>query len=122
MEYWEYKFEDLMPGVVFKFKKTTPLVILDLAERNIGKSGESAQFKLDCLRLVVWSRNGENWFDLMDEDGNTTLQDLPLSTLLDIFFKFRSTVLLPVFTESRTYQALSSTKATEDSADSKKHT
>ena len=105
-EYWEEEFKDLFPGVVFKFKKLNSLDQLDLADRNVGKNGESKQFKLDCLRNVVWTKNNSDWFDLMDEYGNCTLQELPPSTLLDIFFKYRNVVCLPVFTESRAYKSL----------------
>lgn len=105
-EFWEVEYKDFMPNVTIKFKKMSSLDVLDLADRNIGKETDSKKFKLDCLRNVVWTRNGAEWFALMDEDGNVTLPGLPASTLLDIFFKFRSTVCLPVFTESKTYQSL----------------
>lgn len=104
--FWEKEYKDFYPNVVFKFKRMRSLDVLDLAERNITPSSDGKQFKLDCLRNVVWSKNGTDWFDLMDEGGNTTLEGLPYSTLLDIFFKFRSEVCLPVFTESRAYQSL----------------
>lgn len=107
-----------MPNVVFKFKKMLSLDVLDLADRNLTstKPADSRQFKLDCLRNVVWSKNGTDWFDLMDENGNVTLEGLPYSTLLDVFYRFRSQVLLPVFTESRAYQALLQSKAEEGQA------
>lgn len=104
--FWEDEYKDIMDGAVFKFKKMSSLDVLDLADRNVGKSGESKEFKLDCLRNVLWTRDGSKWFDLLDEFGNCTLPEATYSTLLDIFFKFRSTVCLPVFTESKTYQTL----------------
>lgn len=103
--FWEEEYKDFMPDVVIKFKKMNSLDVLDLADRNIGKNGDSKEFKKDCLKNVLWSKGGE-WFTLMDDDGNVTLKDLKNSTLLDIFFKFRSEVCLPVFTESRAYQLL----------------
>lgn len=119
--FWEVEYKDFMPNVIIKFKKMSSLDVLDLADRNIGKDADSKQFKLDCLRNVVWTRNGSEWFALMDEDGNVTLPDLPASTLLDIFFKFRSTVCLPVFTESKTYQSLVAQTEAAKGAAAKKH-
>ena len=105
-DFWVEEYKDFVEGITFKFKKMSSLDVLDLADRNVGKTGDSKEFKLDCLRNVVWTKDGEKWFDLMDENGNTTLAELSYSTLLDIFFKFRSTVCLPVFTESIAYQTL----------------
>ena len=119
-EFWEVEYTDFVPNVTIKFKKMLSLDVLDLADRNIGKAGDSKQFKLDCLRNVVWSRGGE-WFDLMDEYGNVTLEGLKASTLLDIFFKFRSTVCLPVFTESKAYQALTEQTEAARAGQAKKH-
>lgn len=107
--FWEIEYTDFVPDVVIKFKKMNSLDVLDLADRNIGKGGDTKQFKKDCLQNVLWSKGGE-WFTLMDDDGNVTLPDLKNATLLDIFFKFRNTVCLPVFTESRTYQKLTEQK------------
>ncbi len=117
-KFWEEEYTDLVPDVTIKFKKMTSLDVLDLADRNIGKSGDDKQFKLDCLKNVVWSKGGE-YFSLMDDEGNVTLPDLRASTLLDIFFKFRSVVCLPVFTESKTYQLLTEKKAVDGKV--KKH-
>ena len=110
--YWEVEYKDFVPDVVFKFRKMTSLDVLDLAERNIGKNGDTKEFKRDCLQNVLWSRGGD-WFALMDDAGNATLPELSASTLLDIFFKFRNEVCLPVFTESKTYRLLTD-RATED--------
>lgn len=104
-EFWEVEYRDFVPDVVIKFKKLNSLDVLDLADRNVGRGGDSKQFKKDCLQNVLWSKGGD-WFTLMDDDGNVTLPNLKNSTLLDIFFKFRSTVCLPVFTESKAYQTL----------------
>ena len=120
-EFWETEYTDFLPGVTVRFKKMNSLDVLDLADRNIGKAGDTKQFKLDCLRNVVWSKGGE-WFDLMDEYGNVTLPELRASTLLDIFFKFRSTVCLPVFTESKAYQALTAQTEAVKAEKVKKHT
>lgn len=105
MEFWEVEYKDFVPDVIFRFRKMNSLDVLDLADRNINKNGDSKEFKKDCLKNVLWSK-GSEWFALMDDDGNVTLQGLKNSTLLDIFFKFRSAVCLPVFTESRAYQVL----------------
>lgn len=104
--YWEVEYKDFVENAVIRFRKMNSLDLLDLADRNINKSGDSKEFKLDCLRNVLWTKDGSKWFDLMDEDGNVTLPELTSSALLDIFFKFRSEVCLPVFTESKTYQTL----------------
>lgn len=104
--FWEVEYTDFIPDVIIKFKKLNALDQLDLADRNIGKAGNSKQFKLDCLQNVAWTRNGSEWFDLMDESGNCTLPECSASTLLDIFFKYRNVVCLPVFTESRAYKGL----------------
>ena len=119
--FWETEYKDFVEGIVIKFKKLNSLDVLDLADRNIGKNGDSKQFKLDCLRNVVWTKNGSQWFDLMDEDGNCTLQEVTAPILLDIFFKFRSTVCLPVFTESKTYQDLLEQSEAEKGQKVKKH-
>ena len=121
-EFWKEEYKDWMPNVVFKFKKMKSLDVLDLADRNLtGKAADGRQFKLDCMRNVVWTKNGSDWFDLMDESGNVTLDGLPYSTLMDIFFKFRSVVLLPVFTESRAYQSLLQSQGSQ-SEEAKKRT
>lgn len=110
--FWEDEYKDFVPGVVIKFKKMTSLDVLDLADRNIGKNGDSKEFKKDCLQNVIWSKGGE-WFSLMDDSGNVTLPEVSNSTLLDIFFKFRSVVCLPVFTESKTYHSLTEVAKTK---------
>lgn len=103
--FWEVEYKDFVPGVTFRFKKLNSLDVLDLADRNVGSTGKTKEFKRDCLVNVLWSKNGSDWRELMDEDGNLSL-DIPSSALLDIFYKFRSEVCLPVFTESKTYQSL----------------
>lgn len=105
-EFWEVEYKEFVPNVLIKFKKMNSLDVLDLADRNVNGDGDSKKYKLDCLRNVLWTRNGTDWFPIMDEDGNLTLEGVSNSTLLDIFYKFRSTVCLPVFTESKTYQSL----------------
>lgn len=118
-QYWEVEYNDYFPDTVIKFKKLKSLDVLDLADRNIGKDGSSKQFKLDCLSNVVWSKNGTEWFSIVDEDGNCTLPDLPAATLLDIFFEYRSKVCMPVFTGSRAYQALK--QESDRAKEAKKH-
>lgn len=121
-KFWEHEYKDFVDGVVIKFKKMSSLDVLDLADRNISSvTANSKEFKLDCLRNVAWTKDGEHWFDLMDENGNCTIQDLPYSTLLDIFFKFRSVVCMPVFTESRTYRSLSDKSEAAREGQTKKH-
>lgn len=121
-KFWEREYKDFVDGVVVKFKKMSSLDVLDLADRNISSvTANSKQFKLDCLRNVAWTKDGEHWFDLMDESGNCTLQDLPYSTLLDIFFTFRSVVCMPVFTESRAYRSLSDKAEAAREGQTKKH-
>lgn len=105
-QFWEVEHKEFVDGVVVKFKKLSSLDVLDLADRNIGSGSDSKQFKLDCLRNVKWTKNGETWFDLMDEDGNCTLPEMSSATLLDVFFTYRREVCLPVFTESKTYHQL----------------
>ena len=119
--FWEKEYKDFVDGVVIKFKKMSSLDVLDLADRNIGKNGDSKEYKLDCLKNVVWTRDGSNWFDLMDENGNSNLQGLTYSTLLDIFYEFRRTVCLPVFTESRAYQDLLKQQEKIKGLEDKKH-
>lgn len=105
-EFWEVEHTDFISNVVIKFKKLSSLDVLDLADRNIGKDGNSKQFKLDCLKNVIWTKNGSDWFPIMDEYGNVSLPECSPSVLLDIFFRYRNTVCLPVFTESRAYKGL----------------
>lgn len=105
-DFWTVEYKDFIDGVTFKFKKLSSLEVLDLADRNIGKDADSKKFKLDCLRSVLWTKDGSQWFELLDEDGNSTLPEAPYPIILDIFYKFRSEVCLPVFTESRAYQSL----------------
>lgn len=109
-KFWEVSYNDFMPEVNIKFKKMLSLDVLDLADRNVSGEGNTKQFKLDCLRNVVWSKGGE-YFPLMDEVGNITLEGISNSSVLDIFYTFRREVLLPVFTESRTYQTLLETES-----------
>lgn len=120
-DFWIEEYKDFIDGVTFKFKKLSSLEVLDLADRNIGKDADSKEFKLDCLRKVLWTKDGSKWFDLLDEFGNCTLPEATYSTLLDIFFKFRSTVCLPVFTESKTYQTLQEQSEAVKEAKVEKH-
>lgn len=104
--FWEKEYKDFVPNVTIKFKKMNSLDVLDLADRNTRKDTDSKQFKLDCLKNVLWTKNGNDWFALMDDFGNSTLSEMPLPTMLDIFYEFRKVVCLPIFTESKTYQSL----------------
>lgn len=108
--FWEEEYTDFVPDVTIKFRKMSALDVLDLADRNVGRNSDSKEFKKDCLQNVIWSK-GDQWFQLMDDDGNVTIPNLRASVLMDIFHKFRSTVCLPVFLESRAYQILSESKA-----------
>lgn len=121
-QFWEVEYTDYVEGVTIKFKKMNSLDVLDLADRNLRTAtDEGKQFKLDCLRNVVWTKDGKQWFDLMDESGNCTLAEMPLATMLDIFFEFRNKVCLPVFTESRTYRLLTPSHSEQDEKDKKRN-
>ena len=112
-EYWNEQYDDLYPGIVFRFKKINPIELINLVTENMNFEDTSIErkneFTKQCLLNVEWSKNsGANWFPLIDRDENPHLPELVNNPMIafDIFFAFRRDVITPVFTESRTYQNL----------------
>ena len=121
--YWEIEYGDLIPGVKFRFKKMSAVEHINLVTKNIDFSSmgmdKSDAFIQRCLELTSWSKDGEHWNDLINSDGRAKLPELEnsMNAALDLFFYFKKDVLMPVFTESKTYQKFISEQ--EESQDQK---
>jgi len=108
--YWETIHEDICDGVKFKFKKLNTVEHLNLVTKNVDferLDGEKAEFFINkCLQYTLWSKDGNNWTQLIDVEGNAKLPELERnpSIALDLFYMFKRDVLAPVFTESKTFQ------------------
>ena len=106
-------FNDLIDGISFKFKDLNPIELINLVSKNIdfGKSekyDEDEKFIRKVLLNVLWSKDGATWIPLIQEDGTERLPELKTNKTvsLDLFYRFRSKVLAPVFYESKTFQNL----------------
>lgn len=115
-KYYEKEHKDLVEGFSFKFKKLNPIDHLSLVTQNIDiekLEGENAKgFILNCMRNVIWRKGESDWGTLTDSEGNcktVELEDNP-SLFLDLYYRYKQEVLLPVFIESKTFQNLISTK------------
>ena len=108
--YWEREYKDLCDGVTFKFKKMNTIEHLNLVTKNVEferLDGDRAEYFIQkCLRLVIWTKDGVTWNNLVDEEGNSKLPEMNnnASIGLDLFYCFKRDVLMPVFTESKTFQ------------------
>ena len=110
-KYWENTYEGYCEGVKFKFKKMNTVEHLNLVTKNVEfekLDGDKAEYFISkCLKTTLWSRDGSNWNQLVDEEGNSKLPELDEkpSIALDLFYLFKRDVLMPVFTESKTFQS-----------------
>ena len=108
--YWEKEYKDICEGVTFKFKQMNTIEHLNLVTKNVSferAEGDAVEYFIKkCLSMVKWSKDGVNYNDLIDGDGNSKLPEMKanMSIALDLFYKFKSDVLAPVFTESKTFQ------------------
>ena len=111
-EYWNEEYTDICEGVMFKFKQTNPIDLINLVTDSLDYEKSSPvvkkQFVTQCLNQVVWTKNGTEWFPLIDVDGNPRLPEMRNnpSVGFDLFFKYRTEVINAVFTESKTFQSL----------------
>lgn len=118
--YWTIEYKDLCDGVTFRFKKMNTVEHLNLVTKNVefeSLDGEKAEYFINkCLSIAMWTKDGTTWNNLVDAEGNAKLPELELnpSIALDLFYYFKKDVLLPVFTESKTFR--NSMKALEEEA------
>ena len=110
--YWETIYDDIFEGVQFKFKKLNPIEHINLVTYNTkdieGPGVGNELFIRKCAKYLLWSKDGSNWFPIVDDLDNSRLPELDEnpSILLDLFCRFRKDVLVPVFLESKTYQSV----------------
>lgn len=116
--YWKIEYTDLCEGVTFKFKKMNTIEHLNLVTKNVefeSLDGDKAEYFINkCLSMALWTKDGNTWNNLVDAEGNAKLPELETnpSIALDLFYYFKKDVLLPVFTESKTFRR--SMKALEE--------
>ena len=109
-DYWNNEISNIYEGVTFKFKKLSPITHLSLVTRNTSIDSSPSEvldnFIKQCLLNVLWTKDGNKWLPLVDDAGNSRLPeaDEHPEILFDLFNSFRTEVLLPVFTESKTFQ------------------
>lgn len=112
--YWENSYKDLIDGIVFKFRKMNPVEHLNLVTKNVNfeeMDGKDAEYFIQkCLQMTLWTKDGQTWNPLVDDEGNARLPELErnMSVGLDLFYYFKKDVLLPVFFGSKTFQKLTS--------------
>lgn len=111
-EYWNTEYTDIFPGITFKVKKINPIEIISLVNASIDFEKETFEHKNEfikrCLLNIVWSKDGSKYFPLIDSENNPHLPELITNPTIafDVFYVIRKDVIMPVFTESRTYQNL----------------
>lgn len=129
-QYWEQTYKDVLDGVVFRFKKMTPVEHISLVTKNNEferLDGKDSQYFIHkCLQNTLWSKDNQTWNPLVDFEGNARLPELEsnMAVALDLFYYFKKDVLLPVFTESKTFQRaileLSNNPETEKNSEEQK--
>lgn len=108
--YWETVYDDVIDGIKFKFKQMNPVEHLNLVTKNVEferlDGADAEYFIKKCLQITLWTKDGSTWNALVDANGNSKLPELAshMSAALDLFYYFKKDVLLPVFTESKTFQ------------------
>lgn len=111
MDYTQKEYKDLLDGVVFKVKAINPIDMLNLTMANIDPQTRQLKYQKDflqeCMKQFIWTKDGMQWFPLIDDDGRARLPELDTnpSLMLDLMFEFRKDVLMPVFTESKTFHS-----------------
>ena len=111
-DYAEIRYSDLCEGVTFKYKKLNPIEMINLVTKNFdfGKQDKDEQDLLliqKILRNILWTKDGETWVELIQEDGIPKLPELNSdpTIALDLFYRYKADVLAPVFYESKTFQS-----------------
>lgn len=111
MDYTQKEYKDLLDGVIFKVKTINPIDMLNLTMANIDPQTRQLKYQKDflqeCMKQFIWTKDGMQWFPLIDDDGRARLPELDTnpSLMLDLMFEFRKDVLMPVFTESKTFRS-----------------
>lgn len=111
MDYTQKEYKDLLDGVIFKVKTINPIDMLNLTMANIDPQTRQLKYQKDflqeCMKQFIWTKDGMQWFPLIDDDGRARLPELDTnpSLMLDLMFEFRKDVLMPVFTESKTFHS-----------------
>lgn len=111
MDYTQKEYKDLLDSVVFKVKAINPIDMLNLTMANIDPQTRQLKYQKDflqeCMKQFIWTKDGMQWFPLIDDDGRARLPELDTnpSLMLDLMFEFRKDVLMPVFTESKTFHS-----------------
>lgn len=111
MDYTQKEYKDLLDSVVFKVKAINPIDMLNLTMANIDPQTRQLKYQKDflqeCMKQFIWTKDGMQWFPLIDDDGRARLPELDTnpSLMLDLMFEFRKDVLMPVFTESKTFRS-----------------
>lgn len=111
-EYWNVLYEDMYPGITFKFDKINPIEIISLVTESLefekSSLNKKDEFVKKCLLHVKWTKDGNKYFPLIDEEQNPHLPELLTNPTIsfDLFYAFRRDVITPVFIESKTCQNL----------------
>lgn len=111
-EYWTHEYNDIYDGVVFKIKQINAIELLNLVMTNLelkgSKISQKQEFMQECLKHIIWTKNGMDWYELIDYEGRARLPELDTnpSIAFDLYSIFSTDVLTPVFYESKTFQNL----------------
>lgn len=112
-KYYEVTYDDLLEGVKFKFRKLNPVDLLNICTKDgnkLVKGKNDKDYFQEILSNILWTKNDIDWFPLISEDGSSRLpeyDDQP-SLGLDLLFLYKEKVINPVFTESKTFQNITS--------------
>lgn len=111
-EYWTTEYADICDGVIFKVKQMNPIELLNLVMINLELKGtkikQKQEFTQCCLENFIWTKDGMQWFELIDSNGRSRLPELDTNPAIafDLYTVFSADVLTPVFYESKTFQNL----------------
>ncbi len=113
METKEIIYDNLCDNYEFKVKKIDPIEHIGLCAKHMAYNAETMSkenvdaFVKTCLSFIAFRKKGEGeeWKDLLNNNGSCRITISP-SVYLDLFMKFRVDVIVPVFTESKTFQNL----------------
>lgn len=115
-EYWNTEYSDICENVIFKIKQINPIELINLVTASVDYENatwdKQQAFVKNALLQVVWTKNGTDWYPLVSEDGTARLPEMQTNPTIgfDLFFAIRRDVILPVFTESKTFQGLTQDK------------
>lgn len=111
-EYWNDEIKDVYEGITFKVKQTNPVDMIALITESLDYENapieKKSEFVNKCLQQFIWTKQDGNWYPLLDGDGNPRLPEYMQNPAIafDLFMHFRSKVIMPLFTESKTYRDL----------------